>query len=252
MLSMDSLLANQYFAHEIQTRISILSGTLCMLDTGRLSPERLAEYVAIMRRNLKDMQRLIKQMMLVGCAQQERDFMRPRDLRIDTLLDAWIENASAYAKSRGLAVSKRLSRPLYARCSADMLEHAFNNLFTNAIKYTDAGGSIRVEAVRKGRFVEITIRDTGCGMTAEQCTAAFERHRRAAPPSANASQSGFGLGLYLTRMLMEAMDGMVSCRSALGQGSAFTMRLIRAENAESPSSCDENPHTKAQTLQNAP
>ena len=103
-----------------------------------------------------------------------------------------------------------------------------DHLLDNAVKYSPAGGPIIVFATAVDDHVELTVSDEGVGMTEEQAVHCFDRfwqaeftdHRRF---------GGTGIGLYIVRSLVEAMNGRVSVSSAPGEGSAFTVELVRAD-----------------------
>ena len=122
---------------------------------------------------------------------------------------------------------------------ADRLElrRVLVNLVGNAIKFTDSG-SVYVylnEADPDSAFITLSIKDTGCGISTEDQAALFERFRQG-----NHKRSGSGLGLYLSRRIVEAHGGSISAQSNLGQGSCFNISLpiyrpsVTRERATSP------------------
>ncbi len=113
---------------------------------------------------------------------------------------------------------------------ATRLEQVFVNLLQNASKYTDPGGHITVTLTSGGGFADISVSDTGIGMTPEMLARAFDLF--AQQGDASGSESGLGLGLALVRRIVELHDGAVSAESAgPGRGSTFTVRLPLAESA---------------------
>ena len=102
------------------------------------------------------------------------------------------------------------------------LHQLFANLIHNAIKYTPAGGSVEVEAVRAGHQVEVRVHDTGIGIAPAETERIFERFHRLDP---SRSDPGFGLGLPLAREIARAHRGEIRCESDPGHGSCFTVQL---------------------------
>jgi signal transduction histidine kinase len=101
------------------------------------------------------------------------------------------------------------------------------NLYENAVKYAPEGGVIRTTAESAGDSVAIHITDQGIGIAPEHIGQLFERFRR---PGANPTVRGMGLGLYLSRYLVEAQGGKISAASAgPGQGTTFTITLPVAQ-----------------------
>lgn len=112
---------------------------------------------------------------------------------------------------------------------ADRLSQVLGNLIDNAIKYSPAGGDVRVTCKTVGPIVEVSVADSGVGITADAARKIFEKfarsedHVRAFP--------GSGIGLFITRELVERMGGAISVQSTPGEGSTFTVVLPAAEPA---------------------
>jgi PAS domain S-box-containing protein len=110
------------------------------------------------------------------------------------------------------------------RADAARLTQVVLNLLTNAHKFTPDGGAITVSVSARGETVALTVRDTGIGIAPEYATLIFEPFRRVETGYAR-SQSGTGLGLALSRRLVELMGGTLTLDSTLGTGSTFTVTL---------------------------
>ena len=103
------------------------------------------------------------------------------------------------------------------------LSQIMRNLYENAIKYSPGGGDIRTHAFQEGNWIKISVVDSGLGILAEHVPHVFERFRR---PGADPTVRGMGLGLYLSRLLVDAMGGKISAESdGPGTGSRFTVEL---------------------------
>jgi signal transduction histidine kinase len=103
---------------------------------------------------------------------------------------------------------------------AALLETLIGNLLSNAVKYTPNGGEVRLEARQDGDDVEISITDTGIGMTPEATEELFGAFRQADPTA-----DGLGLGLWIVQQTADALEATLSVRSAPGEGSRFAVRL---------------------------
>jgi signal transduction histidine kinase len=104
------------------------------------------------------------------------------------------------------------------------LTQVFTNLLSNANKYTPEGGAVRVSSRRRGRRVEVSIADTGIGLSKEDQGRLFTKFFRSDDPSIRAI-GGSGLGLWLSRSLVEMHGGEVSFTSEVGVGSTFVVSL---------------------------
>lgn len=112
------------------------------------------------------------------------------------------------------------------------------NLLNNAIKFTDAEGSIRIEAHGDGAFVAISVSDTGIGIATEQQAAIFEMFNRGDDAITESARDGLGIGLHVARRLSRLMGGEIELTSSAGEGSRFTVRLplavSEAKRAQKP------------------
>ena len=109
---------------------------------------------------------------------------------------------------------------------------ALDNLVSNAIKYSPDGGTVSISAHTSSKWVELSVRDTGMGMSREDAAMVFKRFFRT-ESARRADIPGAGLGLTITKMIAERHGGSVSCVSGQGQGSTFTLTLP-AEGPEHP------------------
>jgi signal transduction histidine kinase len=112
------------------------------------------------------------------------------------------------------------------RADALRLRQVLGNLLSNAIKYNRRGGEVRLAAERRGAQVAIEIADTGVGLSADQIGRLFLPFERLG--AERGAVVGTGLGLALSRQLVEAMGGRIEVRSTPGQGSCFTVWLPAA------------------------
>ncbi len=126
--------------------------------------------------------------------------------------------------SRRHNISSSVPENLVVRADRDQLEQILNNLISNAVKYSPKGCAIHVDARVEGRSAYVEVIDTGPGIPEDQLEYVFERFRRVQDRMSR-KVSGSGLGLYITRMLVEGMEGEVGVRSQLGSGSTFWFRL---------------------------
>lgn len=138
------------------------------------------------------------------------------------------------AAQRGITVAVDLPADLPAvRADATRLTQVLTNLLSNAVKYNRDGGTVRVAAREvAGRQVEITVSDTGLGLSATQLQALFEPYNRLGRETS--SIEGTGIGLVISRRLAELMGGTLRADSPQGAGAVFTLTLPMADTAATP------------------
>jgi signal transduction histidine kinase len=122
-----------------------------------------------------------------------------------------------------------VQQPLPARFDYDRVLQVLANFITNAIKFTSEGGSIRIRAERNGDEVLISVSDTGCGIPSDMLTAVFERFWQVGQNDPR----GTGLGLYISKYIVEAHGGRIWAESTPGEGSIFRFTI--------PGAADDTP-----------
>ena len=141
-----------------------------------------------------------------------------------------LEHAASRPSARVTLSGPDAGGGLAVRADPLKFKQILANLVSNAIKYNRPGGSVSVEIDALGASVRLTVRDTGLGLPAERLASLFEPFNRLGRETL--AVEGAGLGLALTKRLVEAMDGVLEVESVEREGSAFTVRLPAAAVAE--------------------
>ena len=115
---------------------------------------------------------------------------------------------------------------MFVSADAELLSLVWNNLFSNAFKFTDDGGKVTLTLTAEGEYATVKIADTGCGMSAEVGAHIFEKFYQG--DTSHATQ-GNGLGLALVKRVVDIMQGEIGVESAVGVGTTFTVKIRRAE-----------------------
>jgi signal transduction histidine kinase len=138
--------------------------------------------------------------------------------------EAWAMLASDAARSALVFVDRiDAASPWIVVADPKRLKQVLTNLLSNAIKYNKPGGSVTLDAARLDKAIEFCIADTGVGMDADQCARAFNPFERLSASRSDVAATG--LGLALSKQLVEAMHGSIRVDSEPGTGSVFTVTL---------------------------
>ena len=141
-----------------------------------------------------------------------------------------ISAVSAQAAEAGVALSSVPGSPaLSVLADKDRLHQCLVNLLTNAVKYNRRGGWARIDLAADAQHVDFVVRDNGLGLQATQLERLFEPFNRLGREQA--AMPGAGLGLVISRQLVQAMNGQLRVESEPGQGSSFTIALPRSTDA---------------------
>ena len=220
-------------SHELRTPLTAILGWVRLLLTGRLPAARVTEALASIDRNTRVQTRLIDDLLdtsriVAGKIQLES---RPVDLAavVREVLTLAAQDPRARALlSTSATPSASIDAAAIVRGDRDRLQQVVTNLVTNAVKFTPTGGRVDVRLRRAGDVVELVVRDTGEGISADQLPHVFDRFHQV-DRSHTRRHGGLGLGLAIVRHLVEAHGGTVRADSAgRGRGATFTVRLPAA------------------------
>jgi signal transduction histidine kinase len=144
---------------------------------------------------------------------------------VGALVADTVESYAEWAEERKVAVAAEVPPELRVRADATALFRVFANLLDNAIKYTPAGGNVRITAERRGALVEIRFVDTGIGIGEEDLPRIWDRHFRS---SRGRAERGLGLGLSFVRAIVEAHGGTAAAESRPGAGCTVKLSIPAA------------------------
>jgi len=211
-------------SHELRTPLTaIRTETEVALRKLSITPEQ-QQLLGSVLEECERLARLTDQLLALsredaGVAHQARE---PVDLT--ALVTGVAETMRPLAEARGLRLDARASGALLVRGDESRLRQVFYNLLDNAIKYTPAGGEVRVRAeAREGEAV-VTVRDSGVGIPAEHLPRVFDRFYRV-DKARSREMGGTGLGLSITRSIVVAHGGRIELDSSPGRGTTCTVTL---------------------------
>jgi signal transduction histidine kinase len=212
-------------SHELRTPLTSISGFLEMLgDEEHELGEAGRSYLGVIRRGTTRLQRIVEDLLLVAQIEADRLELDPVETDLADLAALTVEEALPTAAEQGIELVLDIEGPLPLEADAGRLGQVLDNLVSNALKFTPAGGSVTVSA-RNGNgplFLEVT--DTGIGVPHEESGQLFSRFYRASTATRRAIP-GTGLGLVIARAIVEAHGGTISLESQEGEGTRVTVTL---------------------------
>ena len=149
----------------------------------------------------------------------------PKVLVINTILADAINYFRETALYKGVFIETKLEETIEAIADENMLNTIFRNLISNAIKFTPSKNNITITAQNNDDFAEISIADTGIGISPEKCEKLFENKRNNSTKG-TANEKGSGLGLVLCKELVDKHNAEISVKSELRKGTTFTLKLF--------------------------
>jgi signal transduction histidine kinase/DNA-binding response OmpR family regulator len=244
-----SFLANM--SHELRTPLNAIIGFSDLMRLEEPDGDRRrvpAEWIEHIHTSGRHLLGLINDILDLAKVEAGRLDLRLAPLRADTAVNELLTGLSPLLATKHLTVSTDLPE-VTALADRVRFRQIVENLLSNAIKFTPEGGALTVSASARGDDIYVTVADTGVGIAEADQGRVFEEFQQVGDPDHR--RAGTGLGLALTKRLVEAHDGEITLVSELGKGSAFTFRLPAVPPVRraptSPVSVDDAPR-KARVL----
>ena len=206
-------------SHELRTPLTMIQGFSELLLDRDLSEERSKEALNQIKNAAERLSRLIEDLLSVSRIESGRLVARLEPVELEPVV---AEVIAPYLAHRRIKVG--LDGVSTAMADRDQLVQILTNLVSNAVKYSPAGTDIAISARAEGRTVQVEVTDRGIGMTEEERSRLFEKFFRADRGEVR-DVGGTGLGLYITRNLVEMQGGQIWVRSKKGKGSTFVFSL---------------------------
>jgi signal transduction histidine kinase len=151
--------------------------------------------------------------------------MTKENVELNRLMQGSIERFYYELEKADIKINPVFSDEIYLYADAVRLGQVFSNLIDNAIKYSTPGSEIQVTISRQGRQAMVTVSDTGPGISEEECARIFERFYQVDKSRQGGTGRGVGLGLAISKQVVEAHGGEISVSSKVGEGSTFMVKL---------------------------
>ncbi len=218
-------------SHELRTPMTSIKGYTDLLLMGAVGEltEQQRHFVTIIRNNADRLTALVNDLLDISRIESGRVELNLKPVSIREVVDQATNSLQPRASSRNLALKVDVAPDLPAVWGdSDRIVQILVNLIGNAIQYTPPGGEISVSARVRGEKMEVSVSDTGIGISKEDQEKIFDRFFRADDPLVQETP-GTGLGLPITASLVEMHGGEIWVESELGEGSTFTFTLPLAE-----------------------
>ena len=209
-------------SHEFRSPLNSILGNIDLVleDSEGLS-DLTVQRLEVVQRNSDRLLDLVSDLTLEASSALK---VHPKRTDISGLVESSIGSAQAQAERSSVALVADVPSPLWAYADPLRIGQALDNLVSNAIKYSPDGGTVTISAAGSADWVKLVVQDTGMGMAPEDAAKVFRRFFRA-ESAREAAIPGAGLGLSITKTILERHGGAIACASDLGGGSTFTMTL---------------------------
>ncbi len=213
-------------SHELRTPLNAIVGFSDLLAEG--TPGQLNDkqkrFVNHIKQGSAHLLQLINDILDLSKIEAGQLELRCEDFQIQDALPEVLSTIRPLAMAKGIQIEQKMETDQYVYADRVRFKQVLYNLLSNAVKFTPKGGRIDIDCFEDGKFVGISVTDSGIGIRPEDLAVIFEEFRQVEGP-AETAQEGTGLGLAITKRLVEQQGGSISLESEFGKGSRFTFTL---------------------------
>jgi heavy metal sensor kinase len=209
-------------SHELRTPLTVVRG---QLEVAMFTAQTVEQYREAMADALEGVERLsniVRALLMLSQAESGQLVLQKNEMDLSNLVRDLVDQHQIPAEAQGVQLSAELPDGCMLNADRIQIERLVSNLLGNAIKYTPAGGEVKVSLVPRFDHVNLIVEDTGVGISPEHLPHIFDRFYRV--PSAD-PEKGLGLGLSFVAWIAKAHGGAVTVESKLQQGTRFTVLL---------------------------
>ena len=211
-------------SHELKTPLAVMGNYATMLQNPGISEEDRIEYAKAISHSSRRLAALITNILKLNKLENQQIFPQPREFDLgEQLCESLLVFEDAWEK-KNLEIETDIAEGVRIKSDPELLSLVWNNLISNAVKFTSEGGTIGVSLKADGNHVTVSVRDTGCGIDPETGKHIFEKFYQG--DTSHATQ-GNGLGLALVKRVVDILQGEICVQSTPGKGSTFTVRIRR-------------------------
>lgn len=234
-------------SHDLRTPLTLIADPVeRILDDENLTG-RQRHMLGIVRRNAALLLKLVGEILDLRKIQGGKMDLTVTEFNLADAVRLWVDDFKPLAASYEVTIVQKADGDLTVKADYYKVERICYNLISNSLKYNRKGGTVTVEAVRRGGSVEITVADTGVGIPKDVVSRVFDKFYRV-----RGGGSGTGVGLAVVKAFAELHGGRVSVKSVEGEGSEFKVELPqKVENAilSTPDTLSKHPEGREPDMQ---
>ena len=222
-LSKNEVLKSNFISnvsHEIKTPVAIIKNYSVLLEKED-NPEKRAQYRRELVHASNRLSSLVGNILKLNKLENQELLVEKKEFRLDKALEEAVLALESEIEKKELSLECELEEMVI--CSSEShLEIVWNNLISNAIKFTEKGGTIKIASRFEGGCATVEISDTGCGIDSETGKHIFDKFYQG---DTSHSSEGNGLGLALVKRVIDTLGGEISVKSEVGAGTTFTVKI---------------------------
>ena len=209
-------------SHELKTPLAVVQNYATMLQNPELTEEKRIEYAKTINDASRKFSELVVNILKLNKLENQQIFPEVKEYSLSEQLCECVLTFEDAWEKKGIEIEADIDEDITVKADAELLILVWNNIFSNAVKFTEPGGKISVSLKSKNGCAVTKISDTGCGMPPEVGQRIFEKFYQG---DNSHSAQGNGLGLALVKRVIDIVSGEISVESIVGQGSTFIVKL---------------------------
>lgn len=211
-------------SHELKTPLAVIQNYGTLLQQPGLTEEKRMEYARAVSGTCHRLADLITNILKLNKLENQQIFPRREEYDLSEQLCQCLLQFENQWEKKSIGIDTQLTEGVRIQADQELLALVWNNLLSNAFKFTPEGGSVSLCLTADSESATVTVKDSGCGMSAEVGAHIFEKFYQGDPSHA---VQGNGLGLALVKRVMDVLHGQIQVESAPGKGSVFTVKIPR-------------------------
>ncbi len=213
-------------SHELKTPLAVIQNYGTLLQQPNLSENDRIDYAGTVIGASQRLVSLITNILKLNKLENQQIYPEKKSFDLgEQLCECLLDFESAWEK-KGLEIETELADSVIVESDPELLSLVWNNLFSNAIKFTEPGGTVGLKLYEDGSCAVVEVSDSGCGISPDVSSHIFEKFYQG--DSSHATQ-GNGLGLALVKRVMDIVGGEIAVKSEVGVGSTFVVKLLQKD-----------------------
>ena len=215
-------------SHEMKTPLAVMQNYGTLLQTPGLPEDTRIEYAKAITDASRRLADMVSNILKLSRLENQQIYPSPTTFDLGgQLCESLLRYESTWERKK-IEIETEIAENVLVSADAELLSLVWNNLFSNAFKFTGEGGKVSLSLTADETYAAVRVSDTGCGMSAEVGAHIFEKFYQG--DTSHALQ-GNGLGLPLVKRVVDILQGEIGVESAVGVGTTFTVRIRRADHA---------------------
>ncbi len=214
-------------SHEMKTPLAVIRNYGTLLQSDELSDEKRIEYAKVITDSSRRLADMMTNILKLNRLENQQIYPNLSTFDLGEQLCECLLQYENVWEDKDIEIETDIAEDIRVSADKELLSLVWNNLFSNAFKFTPNGGTVSLSLYADKDHAVVKVKDTGCGMTQEVGEHIFEKFYQG--DTSHATQ-GNGLGLSLVKRVVDIMQGEISVESTLGKGSEFTVKVGKTDN----------------------